>query len=145
MAKMKLSNLQINLVIFFSIVTSILISTLIWDKISLPLNNITGTTGALVEKKHKWSKASTTISTVCNYCPVGCSIDLEVDAKQKIIRTKSQVNSPANHGQLCFKGKFGMEFINNQNRLKRPLIKAREGFIETDWDETVSYLSNKLR
>ena len=47
---MKLSNLQVNLVIFFSIVTSILISTLIWDKISLPLINITGTTGALVEK-----------------------------------------------------------------------------------------------
>ena len=101
-------------------------------------------TGALVEKKHKWAKASTTISTVCNYCPVGCSIDLEVDAKQKIIRTKSQVKSLANHGQLCFKGKFGMEFINNQNRLKRPMIKAKEGFIETDWDETVSYLSNKL-
>ena len=101
-------------------------------------------TGALVEKKHKWSKASTTIATICNYCPVGCSIDLEVDAKQKIIRTKSQVNSPANHGQLCFKGKFGMEFINNQNRLKRPLIKAKEGFIETDWDGTTSYLSNKL-
>ena len=46
---MKLSNLQVNLVIFFSIVISILISTLIWDKITLPLNNITGAKGALTE------------------------------------------------------------------------------------------------
>ena len=101
-------------------------------------------TGALVEKKHKWAKAVTTTSTVCNYCPVGCSIDIEVDSRQKVIRTKSQVQSPANHGQLCFKGKFGMEYINNQNRLKKPLIKAKEGFIETEWNEAASYLSNKL-
>ena len=37
-----------------------------------------------------------------------------------------------------------MEFINNQNRLKKPLIKAKEGFIETEWGEATSYLSNKL-
>ena len=101
-------------------------------------------TGALVEKKHKWSKAVTTTSTVCNYCPVGCSIELEIDSKQKIIRTKSPVKSPANHGQLCFKGKFGMEFINNSNRLEKPLIKAKEGFTETEWNECISYLSSKL-
>jgi len=47
---MKLSNLQINLVIFFSIIISILISTLIWDKITLPLNNTIGAKGALTEK-----------------------------------------------------------------------------------------------
>ena len=101
-------------------------------------------TGALVEKKHKWAKASTTTSTVCNYCPVGCSIDLEVDYRQTVIRTKSQVKSPANRGQLCFKGKFGMEFLNNKNRLKTPMINNKEQFIETEWDEAISYLSNKL-
>ena len=47
---MKLSNLQINLVIFFSIVVSILISTLIWDKITLPFNNTIGAKGPLTEK-----------------------------------------------------------------------------------------------
>lgn len=46
---MRLNNLQNNLVIFFSLIVSILISTLLWDKITLPLNNITGTTGALTE------------------------------------------------------------------------------------------------
>ena len=46
---MKLSYLQNNLVIFISIIISILISTLLWDKITLPLNNITGAKGALTE------------------------------------------------------------------------------------------------
>jgi len=48
--KMKLSNLQINLVIFFSIIGSILISTLIWDKITLPLDNSIGIKSTLTEK-----------------------------------------------------------------------------------------------
>ena len=47
---MKLSNLQVNLVIFFSIVISILISTLIWDKITLPLDNSIGIKSTLTEK-----------------------------------------------------------------------------------------------
>ena len=47
---MKLSNLQINFIIFFSITTSILISTLIWDKITLPLDNNVVARGALTEK-----------------------------------------------------------------------------------------------
>ena len=46
---MKLSNLQINLIIFFSIFISIFISTLIWDKITLPFNNTTGVIGPLTE------------------------------------------------------------------------------------------------
>jgi len=39
---MKLNNLQKNFYIFFSVVISILVATLLWEKINLPLNNITG-------------------------------------------------------------------------------------------------------
>ena len=42
---MKLSNLQKNSYIFFSVIISILIVTLLWEKISLPLNNTAETKG----------------------------------------------------------------------------------------------------
>ena len=45
---MKLNNLQKNFYIFFLVVISILIVTLLWEKISLPLNNTTGAKGLLV-------------------------------------------------------------------------------------------------
>jgi hypothetical protein len=45
---MQLNNLQKNFCIFFSVVISILIVTLIWEKISLPLNNTIGAKGFLV-------------------------------------------------------------------------------------------------
>ena len=49
---MKLNNLQKNFYIFFSVVISILIATLLWEKISLPLNNTTGAKGLLVSKDY---------------------------------------------------------------------------------------------
>ena len=49
---MKLNDLQINIVIFFSIVISILISTLIWDKITLPMNDSIGIVGPLAKKNY---------------------------------------------------------------------------------------------
>ena len=47
---MKLSSFQKNLYIFFSVVISILVATLLWEKINLPLNNITGAKGILVSE-----------------------------------------------------------------------------------------------
>ena len=46
---MQLSNIKNNLIIFFSILISILISTLLWDKIYLPLNNNNVVRGPLTE------------------------------------------------------------------------------------------------
>ena len=46
---MQLSNTKNNLIIFFSILISILISTLLWDKIYLPLNNNNVVRGPLTE------------------------------------------------------------------------------------------------
>ena len=47
---MKLNNLQKNFYIFLSVIISILIATLLWEKINLPLNNTTGAKGLLVSK-----------------------------------------------------------------------------------------------
>ena len=46
---MRLTNLQINLVIFLSVILSILLCTLLWDKISVPFSNIVGAKGFLTE------------------------------------------------------------------------------------------------
>ena len=47
---MKLNNLQKNFYIFFSVIFSILVFTLLWEKITLPINNTTGVKGSLVSK-----------------------------------------------------------------------------------------------
>ena len=47
---MKLNNLQKDLYIFFSIIISIIVATLLWEKISLPLNNTIEASGILVNE-----------------------------------------------------------------------------------------------
>ena len=73
-------------------------------------------TGALVEREHKWAKAVKTVTSICPHCPVGCQMKLEVDRTNKLIRTTPDIHAPANQGQVCYKGKFGLDFVNSKER-----------------------------
>ena len=102
--------------------------------------------GALVESDHKWEKASRVEKTICPHCPVGCQLNLEVNRFEKVIRSVPELNSPANQGQACFKGKFGLDFVNRKDRLKVPLIRREAGgdLEEATWDEALDYIAQKL-
>ncbi len=101
--------------------------------------------GALVERGHKWEKARRVERSICPHCPVGCQLNLEFNGKDELIRAIPEINSPANKGQACFKGKFGLEFVNDENRLVAPLIR-RDGVLqEASWDEALDYVADKLR
>ena len=100
--------------------------------------------GALVEREHKWEKAARVERTICPHCPVGCQLNLEINSRDQFIRSIPELNSPANRGQACFKGKFGLEFVNSRDRLKQPLVR-REGILEeVTWDEALEYISRRL-
>ena len=100
--------------------------------------------GALVERKYKWEKAVKTVTSTCPHCPVGCQVKLEVDSRGRVIRSIGDWTAEANVGQLCFKGKFGMEYVNHQARLKRPLIR-REGVLEeATWEEALDLVASRL-
>ncbi len=102
-------------------------------------------TGALVEQDYKWEKAAETVDTICPHCPVGCQVKLEVNKRDKIIRSIGHLHGPANQGQLCFKGKFGMNFVNHKRRLRRPLIR-RNGFLEeASWEEALDLIAQRLQ
>ena len=86
-------------------------------------------TGALVERDHKWDKAVTTTTSICPHCPVGCQLNLEVDKRDRLIRAIPDRHAEANRGQACFKGKFGLEFVNSKGRLRKPLVRV-DGALE---------------
>ena len=105
--------------------------------------------GALVERDHKWEKARRVERSICPHCPVGCQLNLEFNGKDELIRAVPEINSPANKGQACFKGKFGLEFVNDSSRLTTPLIR-RPGangeweLREASWDEALDYVASRL-
>ena len=83
--------------------------------------------------------------TTCVYCGVGCQIDLNIScAKNEIVRVTSPVGCVPNDGNLCVKGRFGMEFVNSSKRLTSPLIKRNGEFHEATWDEAIDYVAARL-
>ncbi|MDA0769621.1 MAG: molybdopterin-dependent oxidoreductase [Chloroflexi bacterium] len=102
-------------------------------------------TGALVERKYKWDKPVETVNTICPHCPVGCEIRLEVDKRNRVIRSTPDISSAANRGQFCFKGKFGLDFVNNtKERLKKPLIRRDGELQEVSWPDALDAVAQKL-
>jgi len=101
--------------------------------------------GALVEREHKWDKAVKVERTMCPECPVGCQLNVEVNKREKLIRVIPEINAPANKGQACFKGKFGLEYVNHKEKLSQPLIRNQGELQAVSWDEALKYISEKLR
>ena len=101
--------------------------------------------GALTEREGKWEKAARVERTICTHCPVGCQMNLEINDQGRVIRAIPELNSPANKGQACYKGKFGLDHLTSGQRLRRPMIR-RNGRLETaTWDEALDLIAERLR
>ena len=101
-------------------------------------------TGALVERDYKWDKAVETVNTICPHCPVGCEMTLEINKRNRLIRAIPDRHAAANRGQGCFKGKFGMEFVNRRDRIKTPMIRRNGELREATWPEALDLAAARL-
>ncbi len=57
--------------------------------------------------------AQTTTDTICPYCGVGCTLSLTVQ-DNRIVKVMSPLDQPVTEGNLCIKGRFGFEFVQNR-------------------------------
>ena len=103
-------------------------------------------TGALVEKKARFSWRPwevEKIRTTCPYCGVGCQQLLHVKSG-KIVKVEGDKNGKPNLGRLCVKGRFGYDFIYSKERLETPLIRENGHFRKASWDEALNLVANKF-
>jgi formate dehydrogenase major subunit len=80
--------------------------------------------------------------TVCTYCGVGCSFDVWTRDRQ--ILKVEPLEGPANGISTCVKGKFGWDYVNDKDRLTKPLIREGDRFREASWDEALDLVATKL-
>jgi len=83
------------------------------------------------------------VATICPYCGVGCQLLLEVK-DERIVRVVPDVHGPANKGQDCVKGKFGLDFVGDANRLTSPLMKSNGEFVRVTWGEALDLITSRL-
>jgi predicted molibdopterin-dependent oxidoreductase YjgC len=60
-----------------------------------------------------WNEqAQTTVDTICGYCGVGCGLTLHVQ-DGSIVKVTSPPDNPITNGNLCIKGRFGFQHVQN--------------------------------
>ncbi len=89
------------------------------------------------------------VITVCPYCGSGCKINLLVE-NNKVVGAEA-ANGVTNQGELCLKGYYGWDFLNDTKiltpRLKKPLIRRQRGgeFEAVSWAEAIDFASSRLQ
>jgi len=83
--------------------------------------------------------------TTCNFCGCGCQLELNTIKDRKVVKVTTKGELGSNRGSLCVKGRFGFDFIQHPERLKKPLIKSLGRFVETSWEEALSTIATKLQ
>jgi predicted molibdopterin-dependent oxidoreductase YjgC len=61
-----------------------------------------------------------------------------------VYKVTSPFNAPANHGNLCVKGRFGYDFIHSKDRLTQPLMRKDDKLVPAAWDETMGHVAERL-
>lgn len=104
--------------------------------------------GAIMSKLHRYSYRAwfveKEVETICGYCGVGCTLFLQLRGNS-IIRTLPKVGHGLNNGLLCVRGRFGYDFIENQDRLTTPLMRIDGELRPVSWGDAVSFAASRLK
>ena len=109
-------------------------------------------TGALSEKKVPLTVLDQPVErvrTTCNYCGVGCQMDIVVSQNRVIKISSPAAGTTVNDGNLCVKGRFAYDFIHHQDRLTQPLVRGDDGQLHpSSWQHAIEVVArglNKVR
>ncbi len=83
------------------------------------------------------------VPTTCPYCGVGCQVNLHV-VDDLIYKVTGRFDNPVNHGNLCVKGRFGVDFVHAKDRLTQPLLREQEELTPAAWDRAMDRVSSRL-
>lgn len=95
-------------------------------------------TGAMTEKPSLGiPPAPEPVRSTCNFCGVGCQVDLHVTDGRLSRVTSPPPGETLNDGNLCVKGRFAMEFIHHEDRLTTPLVRRNGKLVPTTWEDAI--------
>ncbi|MDL2410061.1 NADH-quinone oxidoreductase subunit NuoG [Rhizobium calliandrae] len=92
-------------------------------------------------KARPWDLAET--DTICPHCGTGCQLTVGT-RKGEFMRVRSKWDEGVNGETLCARGRFGLDFVTSQDRIKRPMIRRDGALVPVSWDEAGDYLRRRL-
>jgi NADH-quinone oxidoreductase subunit G len=105
------------------------------------------TSGSYRYKTRPWEMNH--VATVCTHCGDGCKVTLGVRQSNdgsEIIRADNRDKSGINGDFLCAKGRFGFDFVENPDRLTKPLVRNPQGKLEpATWEYALRIAGTRLK
>jgi len=106
-------------------------------------------TGALSEKKVPLAVLDQKVEevrTTCNYCGVGCQMDINVSEGRVVKISSPPMGETLNDGNLCVKGRFAYDFIHHEDRITEPLVRGDDGELHpTTWENAIAVAAAGLK
>lgn len=102
--------------------------------------------GALTDRQygeHPWEMQ--TVRSVCGFCPVGCSLDVQTRDGDIKRAQGSAREYGVNRSYTCVKGRWGYDYIQSADRLETPLIREGDTFREATWEQALAVVANRLK
>lgn len=85
-----------------------------------------------------------TIDTICNYCSIGCEIILHYK-NGFFVKAEGKNGLINKDGNLCKYGRFGYRYLNDSNRILKPLLKKDGVFKEISYKEAYKVIKEKIK
>jgi NADH-quinone oxidoreductase subunit G len=103
--------------------------------------------GALTAKPYRfkarpWDLEQT--ESTCTSCSVGCRIVIQ-SSRNRVLRYLGVDIDPVNWSWLCDKGRFDFEYVSHDDRLARPLVRARGELVPASWGQALDAAASAIR
>ena len=103
--------------------------------------------GALTARQYRFKARPwdlETVETSCNACAVQCRGALQ-SSSNRLVRLLGVDSEPVNHGWLCDKGRYGIEWIHSDNRVLEPHRRVDGELREVSWPEALDAAAELIR
>lgn len=84
------------------------------------------------------------VHTICNYCSIGCELYLH-HKSGFVFRTSGKEGIVNTDGNICRYAKFGYHYLNDKNRITKPLLKRNGKFEEISFEEAFRIVAEKIQ
>jgi len=103
--------------------------------------------GALTSKTYRFRSRpwdNHRAESTCTQCALGCS--LFIDQRLGVVtRTMSRQDDPVSDGWLCDRGRYTFAYLDDDRRLRTPLLRRDGVLVPVSWSEAMTAWSEALR
>ncbi|HEV7524096.1 MAG TPA: NADH-quinone oxidoreductase subunit NuoG [Acidimicrobiia bacterium] len=102
--------------------------------------------GALTATQYRFRARPWDLSTVetsCTTCSVHCRGAVQ-SSSNRLVRLLAVDSEPVNHGWLCDKGRYGLEWVHSERRVLEPQLREGSGRRQVSWPDALDRAADAI-